>query len=77
MKFVLNIKHVSFLNKEKTMKKASTITWDTLCVDLIGKYQFTFKKRGKIFEIISKGDEKNKNDYKVRKVCLFTRSQND
>ena len=39
-------------------KEAETIPWDTLCVDLIGKYQFTPKGGGKKFQIPSKGDEK-------------------
>ena len=38
-------------------KDAETIPWDTLCVDLIGKYQSTLKGGGKKFQIISKGDE--------------------
>ena len=39
-------------------KEAETIPWDTLCVDLIGKYQFTAKGGGKKFQIVPKGDEK-------------------
>ena len=39
-------------------KKAETTPWDTLCVYLIGKYQFTPKEGGKQFSIQPKGDEK-------------------
>ena len=39
-------------------KEAEIIPWDTLCVDLIGKYQFTPKGGGKKFQIVPKGDEK-------------------
>ena len=39
-------------------KEAETIPWDTLCVDLIGKYQFTSKGRGKKFQILPKADKK-------------------
>ena len=39
-------------------KEVETIPWDTLCVDLIGKYQFTPKGGGKKFQIVPKGDEK-------------------
>ena len=38
-------------------KEAETIPWDTLCIDLIGKYQFTPKGGGKKFQILSNGDE--------------------
>ena len=49
-----------------------TIPWDTLFVDLIGKYQFTPKGGGKQFQILPKGDEKK---YKMtiktgKSVCL-------
>ena len=39
-------------------KEMETISWDTLCVDLMGKYQFTTKGEGKKFQIVPKGDEK-------------------
>ena len=39
-------------------KEAETILWDTLYVDLIGKYQFTPEGGGKKFQIVPKGDEK-------------------
>ena len=35
-----------------------TISWDTLCVDLMGIYQFAPKGGGKKFQIVPKGDEK-------------------
>ena len=31
---------------------------DTLCIDLIGEYQFTPKGGGKKFQILPKGDER-------------------
>ena len=37
--------------------KAENIQWDTLCVDLIGKYHFAPKGGGKKFQIVPKGDE--------------------
>ena len=40
------------------LKDAGTIPWDTLCVDLIGKYQSTPEEGGKKFQILPKGDEK-------------------
>ena len=36
-------------------KEAETIPWDTLCVDLISKYQFTPKGGEKKFQILLKG----------------------
>ena len=39
-----------------------TIPWDTVCVDLIGKYKFTLEGGEKKFEIVPKGDEKK---YKI------------
>ena len=39
-------------------KQAKTIPWDTLCVDLVGNYQFIPKGGGKKFQILPKGDEK-------------------
>ena len=39
-------------------KDPESIPWDTLCVDLIGKYQFPPKGGGKKFQILPKGDEK-------------------
>ena len=36
-----------------------TIPRDTLCVDLIGKYQFTPKGEGKKFPILPNGHEKD------------------
>ena len=39
-------------------KEAETIPWDTACVDLIGKYQFTPKGGGENFQVKPKGDEK-------------------
>ena len=39
-----------------------TVPWDTLCVDLIGKYEVTPKGVGKKFHIVPKGDEKK---YKI------------
>ena len=41
-------------------KEAETILWDTLCVDLIGKYQITLKGGGKKFQILPKGYKKIK-----------------
>ena len=64
MKFVLNVKRVSFWKKNKKQyekfppKEMETITWETICVDLINRYQFTPKGGGKIFQIIPKGDER-------------------
>ena len=40
------------------LKESETILWDTLCVDLIGKYQFNPKIGGKKFQIVPKGDGK-------------------
>ena len=37
-------------------KEVETIPWNTLCVDLIEKYQFTPKGGGKKFLILPKGD---------------------
>ena len=39
-------------------KETETIPQDTLCVDLIGKYQLTPKRGGNLFQIVPKGDEK-------------------
>ena len=39
-------------------KESETIPWDTRCVDLIGKYQFTPKGGGKKFQTPPEGDEK-------------------
>ena len=39
-------------------KETETISWDTLCEDLIDKYQFKSKRGGKKFEILPKRDEK-------------------
>ena len=39
-------------------KEAETIPWDTLCANLICKYQSTPKGEEKKFQIIIKGDEK-------------------
>ena len=39
-------------------KEAKIIPWDTICLDLIGKYQFAPKGVGKKFQIVPKGDEK-------------------
>ena len=39
-------------------KEAETIPWDTLCLDLIGKYQFIPKEGGKKFQILRKRDER-------------------
>ena len=39
-------------------KEAESILWDTLCVDLIGKYQVNPKGGGKKFQIVPKGDKK-------------------
>ena len=44
--------------KKLPPKKAEIIPWDTLCVDLIEKYQFTPKGGGKKLQILHKGDEK-------------------
>ena len=43
-------------------KAAEIIPWDTLCVDLIGKHQFTLKGGGRKFQIVPKGDERK---YKI------------
>ena len=44
--------------KKKPPKEVEAIPWYTLCVDLIGKYQFTPRAGGKKFQIVPKGDEK-------------------
>ena len=41
-----------------TPKEAETKPWDTLCFDLIGKYQFPPKGGGMKFQILPKADEK-------------------
>ena len=61
-------KALQFLKRNKKQdgklfpKEAETIPWDTLYVDLIGKYKFTPKGGGKKFLIVSKGDD---NKYKM------------
>ena len=49
--------------------EAETIPWDTLCVDLIGKSQFTPKGEEKKFQIVPKGDEKK---YKMNAVSAYS-----
>ena len=44
--------------RKLSSKELEAIPWDTLCVDLIGKYQFIFKREGKKFQIIPKTGEK-------------------
>ena len=39
-------------------KEVETISWGTLCVDLIGRYQFIPKGEETKFQILPKGDEK-------------------
>ena len=66
MKSVLNVKRVNLWREIKNKKqygklppkRAETIPWDTLCIDLIVKYQFTLKGGGEKFQILPKGDEK-------------------
>ena len=43
--------------RELPPKEAETIPWDTPCVDLIGKFQFSPKGGGKKFQVLPKGDE--------------------
>ena len=49
-------------NKKQYLKlhheEGETIPWDSLCVDLIEKYQFTRKRGGKKFQIVPKKDQK-------------------
>ena len=57
-----NYKADQFLKRNKKQygkgppQKAEAIPWDTLCVDLIGIYQFSPKGGGKKFEILPNGD---------------------
>ena len=57
MKFVLNVKPPSY--GKLSSKDAETKPWDTLCVELIGKYQFTPKEGGKNSKSHKKEMERN------------------
>ena len=59
MRFVQNARPVSFWKNKKQYgklppKEAESKSWDVLCVDLMGQYQFTSKGRGKKYQITTK-----------------------
>ena len=64
LKVCTKCKACQFLRRNKKQygglppKEVATNPWDTLCVDLNGKHQFTPKGGGKKFQILQKGDEK-------------------